>query len=271
MNIRTFAVAALVCSLGTAAFAQIMPTTGTGADQVGGGAGTLSASVTQNVSLILPQATALHLDVSNLIFDLNKIGTDPNMACVYANSPEDVEQGGSTLPLGTYYQLAWPKVTPVGSGVVTNYPPIKLDKNNELVTGSKNYFVCYRTFYLQKFSNGKSFALQLSRDEGTGSSAIHNIYAQDNVCDSSGANTGLYKITTTPRSMLPTGLTMGTTGSHTASGGAGVRDRCGYKSWLDDLVVVAIPVNGETYGTSTAKLTYTLTTTAFDAPATAGS
>ena len=60
--------------------------------------------------------------------------------------------------------------------------------------------------------------------------------------------------------MIPKNLSMGTTGSHTGN----ARGRCGYKSWLDDLVIVAIPVDGESYGKSTATLEYTLATTAFD-------
>ncbi len=279
MKIRSLATVALVCSLGTAAFAQsISPTTGSGRDQVGGGAGTLTATVSQNVSLILPQATALHLDVSDLVFDLNTIGTaSANMACVYANTDEDqVTQLGDNfynqkqvLPLGTSYNLSaqsWPNVTLNGKGQVFNYPPINVDKTTgELVAGSKNYFVCYRTFFLQKFSNGKSFDLTLRRsDDMKAADAIHNIYAQDNTCDGAGQPTGLYKITDTATHMIPKNLAMGTTGSHTASDNA--RGRCGYKSWLDDLVIVAIPVNGESYGKSKAVLEYTLATTAFTAP-----
>ena len=60
--------------------------------------------------------------------------------------------------------------------------------------------------------------------------------------------------------MIPKLLTLGTTGSHTGS----ARGRCGYKSWLDDLVIVAIPVDGESYGKTKAVLEYTLQTTAFD-------
>ncbi len=274
MKIRSLATAALVCSLGTAAFAQtVAPTTGSGRDQVGGGAGVLTATVSQNVSLILPQATALHLDVSDLVFDLNTIGTaSANMACVYANTDEDqVTQLGDNfynqkqvLPLGTSYNLSaqsWPNVTLNGKGQVFNYPPINVDKTTgELVTGSKNYFVCYRTFLLQKFSNGKSFDLTLRRsDDMKASSAIRNIYAQDNTCDNAGQPTGLYKISDVSTHMIPKNLAMGTTGSHTGN----ARARCGYKSWLDDLVIVAIPVDGESYGKSTAVLEYTLATTAF--------
>lgn len=274
MKIRSLATVALVCSLGTAAFAQtITPTTGSGRDQVGGGANTLTATVSQNVSLILPQATALHLDVSDLIFDLNTIGSDSsNMACVYASENEDsVTQltdnfynQKQVLPLGTSYNLSqasWPNISLNGKGVVTNYPPINVNKTTgELVTGSKNYFVCYRTFLLQKFSNGKSFDLTLRRSDDMGATdAIRNIYAQDNTCDGAGQPTGLYKITDTSTHMIPKNLAMGTTGSHTGN----ARGKCGYKSWLDDLVIVAIPVDGESYGKSKAVLEYTLATTAF--------
>jgi hypothetical protein len=277
MKIRTFAAVALACSLGSVAGAQVIaPTTGSGADHVGGGAGVLTATVSQNVSLILPQATALHLDVSDLVFDLNTIGDSStkaggNMACVYANTNEDVESTlgadsysqKQTLPLGTYYTLSkesWPNIGLVGKGLVTNYPPIQIGANGELVAGSKNYFVCYRTFFIQKFSNGKSFDLTLRRsDDMSAPNAIRNVYAQDNTCDNAGAGTGLYKIGSTATHMIPKSLTMGTTGSHTGD----ARGRCGYKSWLDDLVIVAIPVDGESYGKSTAVLEYTLQTTAF--------
>src|SRR5690625_1951420 len=101
------AIAALLCL----SFAQtVSPTYGNGADQfdVGGN----SASVQQNVNLILPPAVALHLDVSELDFDMSLLGTDAaDYVCVYGRSATDTN--GDTfnnqvqwLPLGTSYAVA---------------------------------------------------------------------------------------------------------------------------------------------------------------------
>jgi hypothetical protein len=282
MKLKTMAMVALVCSMGTAAFAQIVPTTGSGADAKN--IGTSSANVSQSVSMILPQATALHLDVTDLKFDLNLIGgKDNSIACVYGLQDTDkVDQLGDTFwnqkqskPLGTSYNLSaqsWPNISLNGGGEVTSYPPIKIGENGELVKGSKGYFVCYKTFFLQTFSNGYVFDLTMKRsDDMTRPNAIKSIYAQANSCDTAGAGTGLYKIGSTAMHMVPTNLNFGTTGSRTGGvpgevGDAAVRARCGYKSWLDYLVVVALPVDGEAAGTNTATLEYTLTTTAFTRP-----
>jgi hypothetical protein len=284
MQLKTLAAVALVCTMGTAAFAQIVPTTGFGKDAVGGGAGATSATVSQSVSMILPQATALHLDVTDLTFDLNLVGgKDNSIACVYGLQDTDkVDQLGDafwsqkqSLPLGTSYNLSaqsWPNITLNGGGAVTSYPPIKLDDKGELVRGSKGYFVCYKTFFLQTFSNGYTFDLTMKRSDVLDrANAIKSIYAQANSCDTAGAGTGLYKIGATAVHMIPTNLNFGTTGSRTGGipgevGNAAVRSRCGYKSWLDYLVVVALPVDGEAAGTNTATLEYTLTTTAFTRP-----
>ena len=294
MKIRSLILTALTCAMGSAAFAQttIAPTTGGGADALAKGENT--ASVQQLITLRLPKATALHLDVTNLLFDLTALdgpdwaaratgkvgGVDfgGQMVCVYGLQDTDsVVQLGDNfynqkqiLPLGTSYNLSaasWPNISVNGGGVVNTYPPIRIGANGELVTGSKNYFVCYRTFLLQKFSNGTSWDLTVKRvDDVTRPRAIKNIYIQDNPCDSAGAATGLYKLGGSeaagqPLHLVPKNLNFGPTGSRTPE----ARSRCGYKSWLDDLIIVALPVDGELNGDNTATLEYTLATTAWDA------
>ena len=293
MKIRSLALTVLTCTLGSAAFAQttISPTTGGGADAFAKGENT--ASVQQLITLRLPKATALHLDVTNLLFDLTAldgagwadrasgkaggVDFDGQMVCVYGLSDTDkVSQLGDNfynqkeiLPLGTSYNLSagsWPKISVNGGGVVNTYPPIRIGANGELVTGSKNYFVCYRTFLLQKFSNGTSWDLTVQRtDNVSAPRAIKNIYMQDNPCDTAGAATGLYKLGGSeaagqPLHLVPKNLNFGPTGSRTPA----ARERCGYKSWLDDLIIVALPVDGELNGDNTATLEYTLATTAWD-------
>jgi len=256
---------------------QVAPTQGNGPDAYAKGQD--SAAVNQTIELILPKATALHLDVTTLTFDLTGLdGANwPNsgpdfggqMVCVYGLAEQDVKtQLGDnfynqvqTLPLGTSYSAAqWPNITINGGGQVTAYPPIKLDKNGELVPGSKNHFVCYRTFILQKFSNGKQWDLTVTRNDPEGAQGIQHLYIQDNPCDTFGAATGLYELPDgASLHLVPRNLQAGPTGSRSGNN----PERCGYKSWLDDLVVVAIKVNSDLFGKSTANLTYTLATTAW--------
>lgn len=267
----------VVASLALAQAPTVAPTKGNGPDAYAKGSD--SASVNQTIELILPKATALHLDVTTLTFDLTSLdgATWPNstpdfggqMVCVYGLTNEDVKtQLGSnfynqtqTLPLGTSYGVStWPNIYINGGGQVTAYPPIKLDKNGELVPGSKNYFVCYRTFILQKFSNGKQWDLTVTRNDPQGAQSIEHLYIQDNPCDTFGAATGLYELPNGAMlHLVPKNLQAGPTGSRSKQN----PENCGYKSWLDDLVVVAIKVNADLWGKSTANLTYTLATTAW--------
>ncbi len=265
-----------VLALAPMALAQTLaPTQGNGPDAYAKGEN--SASVNQTVELILPKATALHLDVTTLTFDLTSLdGANwPNseadfggqMVCVYGLTEQDVKtQLGDnfynqvqTLPLGTSYSTGtWPNISINGGGPVTAYPPIKLDKDGELVPGSKNYFVCYRSFILQKFSNGKRWELQVSRNDPEGAQSIQHLYIQDNPCDTFGQATGLYELPNgASLQLVPKNLQAGPTGSRSKQN----PQNCGYKSWLDDLVVVAVKVNADLWGKSTAHLTYTLATT----------
>jgi hypothetical protein len=269
---------AAVLALAPLALAQqVAPTRGNGPDAYAKGQD--SAAVNQTIELILPKATALHLDVTTLTFDLTGLdgATWPNstpdfegkMVCVYGLADQDTKQqlGNNfynqvqTLPMGTSYSTAtWPNVTINGGGQVTAYPPIKLDKNGELVPGSKNHFVCYRTFILQKFSNGTRWHLTVSRNDPQGAQGIQHLYIQDNPCDTFGAATGLYELPNGANlELVPRSLQAGPTGTRSGNNPG----RCGYKSWLDDLVVVAVKVNSDLWGKSTANLTYTLATTAW--------
>jgi hypothetical protein len=292
MKLQALALTACL-ALASGAFAQgttISPTTGSGADAFAKGEN--SASVNQQLSLILPKATALHLDATKLIFDLTaldgagwagravsgeSVDFGGKMVCVYGTSETDVTtQLGDNfynqkqiLPLGTSYTLtqqSWPNVSINGGGVVNTYPPIRVGKDGELLTGSKNYFVCYRTFLLQKFSNGTSWDLTVQRtDDANRPRAIKHIYMQDNPCDTAGSATGFYKLGASeaqgqPLHLVPKNLSFGPTGSRTPN----ARARCGLKSWLDDLIIVALPVDGELNGENTATLQYTLTTTAWE-------
>ena len=158
MKIRSLALAILTCTLGSAAFAQtaahsIGPTTGGGNDALSKGLGEGAASVQQLITLRLPKATALHLDVTSLLFDLTALdgpdwaaraagkvgGVDfgGQMVCVYGlqNTDvvtplgEDFYNQKQILPLGTSYNLSaasWPNISVNGGGVVNTYPPIRI-------------------------------------------------------------------------------------------------------------------------------------------------
>ncbi len=285
-----FVLVAVLTALAMAQGPVLSPTTGDGPDAYAKGSGqeNNSASVTQEVQLILPYATALHLDVTTIGFDLTALDGEGwphlavsdfkseaavidggNMVCVYGSSAQDVtSQLGADfynqvqyLPLGTSYASAgWPNVQIVNAGgIVTAYPPMQIDANGELIVGSKGHFVCYRSFLLQKFSNGTQWDLTVTRtDEGT--AAIENLYIQDNPCDTFGAPTGFYRLDQGDSlHLVPESLGHGPTGAQAAQNPA----LCGYKSWLDDLVIIAVKIDGETAGTTTATLDYTMTTTAW--------
>jgi hypothetical protein len=262
--------------VGAVAVAQVvLPTVGDGPDAYDKGVET--ASVQQTVILRVPQATALHLDVTTLEFDVTSLDGEgwpnatpdfaPYMVCVYGSSETDTLVGGGffgqqqVLPLGTFYAVGpngWPEIDVVGdTGVVTAYPPIKFDTAGELVPGSKNHFVCYRTFILQKFSNGSQWDLSVKRIDEAGT--LQHIYIQDNPCDTFGQGTGFYELLEQPIRLVPLALGTGPTGFRSAKN----PEVCGYKSWLDDLVVVAVKVNADYAGDNAAILQYTLATTAW--------
>lgn len=291
----------------------INPTVGdNGDDQISvnnaaeGGTG-LSASVKQTVNLKLPQATALHLDTSALVFDIAKIGQQGNdWYCAYGvddpifdngvqikdddNLANDVviatddEFWGQNvvLPLGTYYEPVmtgnpddpskpWGQIKVVAGKKATSYPAIDRTAK-EVDNKDKAYFVCYRTFYLQKFSNVGNFKLSVSRDTPTGDKGKQLLYIQDNPCDFWGEPTGLYNLPVGgTRELIPRSMTTGTTG-HRAAAASNMKagdpnakavskpGTCrSYTSWLDDLVVVAVVIDGDMAGDNIATLTYTLT------------
>ncbi len=267
---------ALGFALAQTAGPVIEPTTGDGPDAVSKGAD--QASVNQTVKLILPQATALHLDVTEIVFDLtgmdgdgwphesDPFANDPTIACVMAQPGgqdettdlgEDFWNQTQVKPGGTYYQtLAWPNIQPVGFGTVDSYPPIELDEEGELVEGSKGYFVCYKTFVLQIFSNWSYWDLVVERNDTT-DQGIEHLYIQGNLCSTFGQTTGLYDLPDGAlRHLIPKTMNFGPTGLHTI--GDDLPEECTGKSWLDVLVVLAVKVNADKYGTNQADLTYTL-------------
>ena len=256
---------------------SVSPSISTEADQVN--KGTTTASVKQNVNLILPQATALHLTASNLDFDINKLASqDSTWYCAYGLSagdqsseltPKDEFWGQTqTLPLGTYYDVAsYPDIKVVAGKKVTSYPPVEL-VNGKVDNATKNYFVCYRTFILQKFSNVGNYRLSVSRDTPTGDMGHQMLYIQEDPCNAWGQATGLYKLDEgTNKILTPKSMTFGTTGKQVVSAAPEANPRgvnvCRKgTSWLDDVIVVAVVVDGDKAGTNTAVLTYTLESSA---------
>lgn len=245
--------------------------------------GTTSASVQQTVTLKLPEATALHLDASQLTFDLSQLGNQDNTwYCAYGvgeGSDVSVATQGTdywnqtvVLPLGTNYtpdKNKFGNVTVNAGAKVTSYPPIiQTSAGAEVNNTSKAYFVCYRAFIIQKFSNVGNFKLSVTRDNPTGVMGRQMLYIQDNPCDTWGQNTGLYKLPPgSTRELIPMRLTEGTTGARAAGNvtftdktvTSNARTFCRQNtSWLDDLVVIAVVVDGDRAGDNNAILTYTL-------------
>lgn len=237
------------------------------------------AKVTQTVSVTLPQATALHLDVTDLTFDLTAMdgATWPDstfdyggqMVCVYGSSETDQSAGTAffgqdqTLPLGTQYDvLTYPNIVITNhGGAVTAYPPIQFDEaTGQLVPGAKGHFVCYRTFELQQFSNGTQWDLSVERTDDIADNGIGDLFIQADPCDTWGQGTGLYAL---PQGetlrLVPTGLAGGPTGAQAALAPAA----CGITSWLKDVIVIAVEIDGQVSGTSAATLNYTMTTSAW--------
>lgn len=272
---KKFLIATIAMSLCAFAGAQtVAPTVDTtAADQVD--IGTTSASVSQNVKLVLPEATALHLTASNLVFDISQIGNqDSTWYCAQGlGNGQDVEVGmnptdnfwgqTSTLPLGTYYEVGeFPNINVVAGKRITQYPPVEL-VDGKVDNASKGYFVCYRTFIMQKFSNVGNFRLSVTRDDPADSAMGHQlIYVQDDPCWAWGDVTGLYKINEgATTQLIPKNMGRGTTGALAA--GTGDNNMCRkYSSWADDVVVVAVVVDGDKAGENTAVLTYTLESSA---------
>ena len=283
----TFVLALVVAFSVAAAQITIAPTQGTGADQIAKGA--TSATVNQIVQLILPQATALHLDASTITFDLTALdgegwadravsGENPTgfgLACVYVTGNDVVNALGTSywgqtqvVPGGIAYHAAtWDQiyleyygnnmsgVVPDSARVVT-YPPIRLDAAGELVPGSKGYFVCYQTFVVQLFSNFDFWDLQVRRTDVTGQRPIEHLYVQANTCSDFGAGTGLYALgNDTFVHLIPKVLNAGTTGEEALTNTAA----CGLNtSWLDVLGVLAVKINADHHGDSVTNLQYTL-------------
>lgn len=276
--IRRLIIATAILALVALAAAQgpytIDPTTGEGSpDAIAMGA--TEAAVGQDVTLILPQATALHLDATTISFDLRSLaaqwdrraqglpalGTPLPYQCVYSEGADVTAGLGSdfwgqtqTIPGGIAYAASdYPQITISGEPVV-NYPPLKLDADGELVDGSKNYIVCYQSFIIQLFSNFDHWDLQVSRND-TGENSIEHLYVQGNVCSDFGTPTGLYALpdNSGPVHLIPKSLNAGTTGDR-------VNATCGNTntSWLDVLGVLAVKINSDSHGTSVANLTYTL-------------
>jgi hypothetical protein len=251
------------------------------------------AQVQQQVQLIVPRVNALHLDVTQLIFDITALdgpgwadrvsgGVLPlyvqrpqdeiNLTCVYTFGPDETGISDiypdAVFPGGVGYEPIigdYPNVrltAPDGETLqeVTTYPPL-LVQEGELVPGSKNYFVCFKTFELQMFSNGIDWNLNVSRADALDSQSIEHLYIQGNTCANWGDVTPFYPLPNgTNRDLIPDAFTYGPTGAQALTNPACALN----KSWLDAIIVVAVKVNADRAGTNVADLTYTLTTTAWE-------
>lgn len=274
--LRKLIVGMTVLLLASAAWAQLVinPTTTSNEDQLVAVNGT-EASVEQEIKLNLPLMTALHLDASTLTFDLGADDWGNTLTCAYV-SGADVVGGGfydqtQVVPGGiAYARTAWNQIKLIyhGNGRsgdvpaaarATTYAPGVLTNGatGDLVAGSKDHFVCFQTFVLQLFSNAYDWELMVERDDDQGAQGIEHLYIQGNTCSSAiSAATGLYDLPNdSVRNLIPESLTGGPTGDWVTQAGSSCRQT---SSWLDILGVIAVKVNSDLFGESTANLTYTL-------------
>ncbi len=269
--LRKLIVGITVLLLASAAWAQLIitPTSTSGEDQLV--RGSTSASVNQTVVLNLPLMTALHLDASTLTFDLTADDWGTNLTCAYV-SGADVPGGGfygqtQVVPGGiAYAPTSWDSIKLIyhGNGKsgdvpaearATTYAPGVLSEG-DLVAGSKDHFVCFQSFVLQLFSNAEDWDLVVERDDNVGAQGIEHLYIQGNTCANFGAGTGLYDLpNNASRHLIPDNLSGGPTGDWVTNQGSQCRQT---SSWLDILGVIAVKVNSDVNGPSTANLTYTL-------------
>lgn len=263
------AVLALI-GFGLAQSHPIGPTTGEGQPDLVS-IGEDDASVIQTVVLDIPAATALHLDTTELVFDLSNLydgngDVDGKLVCVTAagddaSTPNVFWGQTQVVPGGIAYATgSWPNITVPGD-LVTNYPPIRTDEAGELVPNSKRYMVCYQSFIMQLFSNWDFWDLTVTRNDLDRDQSIEHLYVQGNTCSDFGDDrgTGLYalKNDNIPVHLIPKYMNAGPTGKQVNQTGSQCDDA--NKSWLDMLGVLAVKVNSDHYGESFADLTYTLT------------
>ncbi|MFC6667471.1 hypothetical protein ACFP9V_20405 [Deinococcus radiopugnans] len=270
---------ALMMTVAVAGAQTISYTTESGPDDVD--IGKKTATVHQTVNLKLPEATALHLDATKLTFDISKLSADEQreskMYCAYGFGPDVASSTNpnfwnqqQVLPLGTKYETTdtWGEINVIAGEQITSYPPIKKDANKEVDNATKAYFVCYRSFIIQKFSNVGNFKLSVTRNNpAVGEQGRQMMYIQDNPCSTFGGPTGLYKLEPgATRELIPMDKTTGTTGARAAGTTGQTQPELGggsnkcrpLTSWLDDLVVIAVVVDGDRAGNNNAVLTYTL-------------
>lgn len=270
-----------------AAFAQAVlvpldPTTGGGGTAMTDGS---SAHVDQTVNLTLPTAYGIAIDdAATLSFDLSNLtstnGVGGELVCVTGipnDKNEIVDQvdatTGAVKPLGTFYSIgaSFPDIIINGGEEVTQYPPVVVPDSGAIDLNSKRYFVCYKSFILEKFANVGGWNVTVSRSDDT-LNALGDMFLQDNMCSAFGADTKLFPLLDQGSLGLFQGATdsrilasLAETTGEAANGANDLTDACGYgdpTSWLNDLVVLAIEIDGQHAGTSSSTLTYTIQATA---------
>lgn len=247
----------------------LVPTTGGGGTYI---LGANSAAVNQLVNVNIPQAYGLAIDdAASIAFDLSTDWSKTQMVCVTGLAVDGTiadqpGPSGGVYPLGTHYTIQFPNITVLGGNEVTNYPPIAYtgEPGTAINVGSKGDFVCYRSFYLEKFANTKGWDVTVQRTDGQNSGGLAStpMYVQDNVCAAPSAATGMFPLANNdtvdlfanaPDSVLA--IQNMTTGAAAEAGGT----VCGQPtSWLNDLVVLAIKVDGNQAGNFNTTLTYTI-------------
>lgn len=252
----------------------LTPTTdGGGVYNTHSGAYANGVSVNQRVNLILPRAFGLAIDTAHhLNFDLRHL-SDKNsqIVCVSGTKAVDVNVGndGGVHPMGTYYTFgaSFPNVSVQGGKQITTYPPVAYNTDGTVDTSSKQYFVCYKSFVLEKFSNVSGWHVSVSRNDAS-SNALGNVYIQDNLCSAFGSESQTYLFPLPDQGSVANlfkgasedvlGNLTHTTGYDAASKPAA----CGSNtSWLNDLVVMAIEIDGQPAGRNSSVLTYTIQAT----------
>jgi hypothetical protein len=270
--VRKFMLLLFVAALATlgAAFAQpptLVPTTGGGGVQM---TDPSSAFVTQYVNVHIPVAYGIAIDdAANLNFDLSQISGKTQIICVSALATTDLPQEtGGVWPLGTHYVNGetFGNISIIGGPQVTSYPPITQNEDTSVNVASKADFVCYRSFILEKFANTPGWDVTVTRnDEQVGLNSTP-MYIQDNVCTDTSLPTAMNPLGNGDTvSLFGPNTILASYGQETTGAAVAAYNdanpnstACGATSWLNDLVVVGIKVDGNQAGTFTSDLTYTI-------------
>lgn len=262
MKKATGIIAALLLTAGMA-FAQNGDNAATNFD-----AGSDSASVSQSITLTIPQRLALHIHPSGVggstgtDWTLNLSNFDDNSQgtlCLAVPKPAAETIGNHVLENGEWEfsgTLSVMQATAIGLGILdeaTSYPVVDIDGDGTVSGDSdKGYLACFFTKVIQKFANIPNTTLSaVLVNSGASDEAVPGFghFGMAGFSDWNGQGfTGAATFATT--SSYDTSFNFGSTGSLTTSG------------WMDELILEGFYFDGsERPGSHVMEIVYTLAPT----------